>query len=89
MKHFYPRPPRGGRPTKTTGDLSLQAFLSTPSARRATRAQQDVLADLLEFLSTPSARRATARPVLRYPSMLHFYPRPPRGGRRGAVIVRR
>ena len=34
--YFYPRPPRGGRPMKIIGLLSLQAFLSTPSARRAT-----------------------------------------------------
>ena len=36
--YFYPRPPRGGRPSyrvRTTADV---LFLSTPSARRATRA---------------------------------------------------
>ena len=34
---FYPRPPRGGRPIKKYGyDVAVQ-FLSTPSARRATR----------------------------------------------------
>ena len=60
VEHFYPRPPRGGRPAasglyKTTVDISIHAlreegdfcflpltitytqFLSTPSARRATR----------------------------------------------------
>ena len=35
-KNFYPRPPRGGRP-RARGRLStMQRFLSTPSARRAT-----------------------------------------------------
>ena len=36
----------------------------------------------MQFLSTPSARRAT--PLCRHDSrcILHFYPRPPRGGRR-------
>ena len=36
--HFYPRPPRGGRPSsRYTGMRSPVLFLSTPSARRATR----------------------------------------------------
>ena len=33
------------------------------------------------FLSTPSARRATAHATVRVYWLLHFYPRPPRGGR--------
>ena len=33
---FYPRPPRGGRPTQRTTRHSAIRFLSTPSARRAT-----------------------------------------------------
>ena len=36
-KHFYPRPPRGGRPSVITLVLPhVTEFLSTPSARRAT-----------------------------------------------------
>ena len=35
------------------------------------------------FLSTPSARRATARHGVPTHSARYFYPRPPRGGRRG------
>ena len=34
--HFYPRPPRGGRPVKGIVHLDIGQFLSTPSARRAT-----------------------------------------------------
>ena len=34
--HFYPRPPRGGRPEKTQRWKPFCRFLSTPSARRAT-----------------------------------------------------
>ena len=34
---FYPRPPRGGRPTTRRIFFPWQSFLSTPSARRATR----------------------------------------------------
>ena len=33
------------------------------------------------FLSTPSARRATNIGLLLLGLLLHFYPRPPRGGR--------
>ena len=34
--HFYPRPPRGGRPARRSFCAVSFAFLSTPSARRAT-----------------------------------------------------
>ena len=34
---FYPRPPRGGRPTRTFTLCFLSIFLPTPSTRRATR----------------------------------------------------
>ena len=36
LLNFYPRPPRGGRPTTSFPRNSRAAFLSTPSARRAT-----------------------------------------------------
>ena len=35
--HFYPRPPRGGRPVIDVPSKKVLGFLSTPSARRATR----------------------------------------------------
>ena len=34
---FYPRPPRGGRRTVPSPTPATKTFLSTPSARRATR----------------------------------------------------
>ena len=34
--YFYPRPPRGGRPSTRKGNITRCLFLSTPSARRAT-----------------------------------------------------
>ena len=40
---FYPRPPRGGRPTTGFPAMLLAQFLSTPSARRATLNVVDVL----------------------------------------------
>ena len=55
---FYPRPPRGGRLRATWRASRSSQFLSTPSARRATRQMTDCIV-VEEFLSTPSARRAT------------------------------
>ena len=57
-EHFYPRPPRGGRPSSIRFRPPLRLFLSTPSARRATTVFP-VGFPILLFLSTPSARRAT------------------------------
>ena len=79
-------------------------FLSTPSARRATDDGRNLRLRCAEFLSTPSARRATdaakkffALPIISIHALReegdntdqrkmnvarHFYPRPPRGGRR-------
>ena len=37
FKDFYPRPPRGGRPLRIDLQDTTGQFLSTPSARRATR----------------------------------------------------
>ena len=63
--------------------VEARAFLSTPSARRATSNYIKVTVCPGLFLSTPSARRATDTPddIQRWNS--NFYPRPPRGGRRG------
>ena len=36
-EHFYPRPPQGGRPAVRSPKGTGAVFLSTPSARRATR----------------------------------------------------
>ena len=60
-------------------------FLSTPSARRATGSAL-LFTTLPRFLSTPSARRATYRARLFEYLKRNFYPRPPRGGRRGVQI---
>ena len=61
-------------------------FLSTPSARRATTVG-DPSGPESVFLSTPSARRATRGMRRGSPGLRNFYPRPPRGGRRGGVGV--
>ena len=61
--------------------LEGKKFLSTPSARRATRSPDFIALADKRFLSTPSARRATPGALLRCRGRHHFYPRPPRGGR--------
>ena len=40
---FYPRPPRGGRHIKKAQEPDNVQFLSTPSARRATKPMRGVL----------------------------------------------
>ena len=62
-------------------------FLSTPSARRATRTCLWLPTETISFLSTPSARRATPRPPPSGRGFQNFYPRPPRGGRRIAFCL--
>ena len=73
--------PSARRATKGNGHgLLPKRFLSTPSARRATEVNH-AEAVAVVFLSTPSARRATRVSEPRDPGRIHFYPRPPRGGR--------
>ena len=57
-RNFYPRPPRGGRHYRLVRLAKFDEFLSTPSARRATKTW-NVRDQTDTFLSTPSARRAT------------------------------
>ena len=84
--NFYPRPPRGGR--RASGLLAVRAtaFLSTPSARRATVAiepRDSGRAISIHALREEGDRR---RPPRQLP-VTHFYPRPPRGGRQEPVEV--
>ena len=58
LTNFYPRPPRGGRRQQAMGYSDDFEFLSTPSARRATKSATLAMGSV-QFLSTPSARRAT------------------------------
>ena len=81
-KYFYPRPPRGGRQAGQSLRRGTDGFLSTLSARRATRHRIRNRTMPLQFLSTPSARRATTGLPHTLSLPCHFYPRPPRGGRR-------
>ena len=79
--HFNPRPPRGGRPGKITGDPYYFTFQSTPPARGATlitRQEQTVL--IISIHAPREGGDAGRRHILGLSD--HFNPRPPRGGRR-------
>ena len=61
-RHFYPRPPRGGRLFRRRFTCSGREYFY-PRPPRGGRPQEiGVTPDTMKFLSTPSARRAT-RPV--------------------------
>ena len=78
--NFYPRPLRGGRRCKAYGQFPRSLFLSTPSARRATRGgtrYREVLRISIHALREEGD--ATGETGWRASS--NFYPRPPRGGR--------
>ena len=79
--YFYPRPPRGGRRGLLFGSYFFLRFLSTPSARRATKDPDRVRAP---WEISIHALREEGDAVQHRPytaGSLHFYPRPPRGGR--------
>ena len=60
---------------------SCAKFLSTPSGWRATALVNHTRISPNRFLSTPSGWRATCRRRRRSEKGVHFYPRPPGGGR--------
>ena len=80
--NFYPRPPRGGRPGHADNYIRMFEFLSTPSARRATGGPDTTA--LTDEISIHALREEGdhSRPQHPAPWQQHFYPRPPRGGRR-------
>ena len=66
-RHFYPRPPRGGRPDTTDKSKQRMEFLSTPSARRATAAYLLRLAESRYFYPRPprGGRQVTSHKKIR------------------------
>ena len=83
---FYPRPPRGGRPRPSGWTPCWIRFLSTPSARRATRRRDRYSAPRKDFYPRPprGGRLRTQPPSS---GLSYFYPRPPRGGRPAGVFA--
>ena len=78
--NFYPRPPRGGRPCSYSRITKGVLFLSTPSARRATKVYKDIqVGNQISIHALREEGDTCCRPHLRPAG--DFYPRPPRGGR--------
>ena len=78
--YFYPRPPRGGRPAAALNAAESLAFLSTPSARRAT--PFDGLYPISRGISIHALREEGDQGLkVGLCNRRYFYPRPPRGGR--------
>ncbi len=59
----------------------ISVFLSTPSARRATRQERDLAVDVTNFYPRPPRGGRQHSEVERAAQASYFYPRPPRGGR--------
>ena len=78
---FYPRPPRGGRPERLRSERQFWAFLSTPSARRATSCSSFPSKYIAHFYPRPPRGGRLPTLTRTTPPLSHFYPRPPRGGR--------
>ena len=78
--YFYPRPPRGGRLSGVGSYCFTTAFLSTPSARRATDLRYFYCG---EYGISIHALREEGDDQVNGSQLAHnhFYPRPPRGGR--------
>ena len=51
--YFYPRPPRGGRPSDGQASTRTLQFLSTPSARRATTSFLSIFVKMVYFYPRP------------------------------------
>ena len=85
---FYPRPPRGGRLTKSCRRVARPRFLSTPSAMRATDTVR-AMHRMQNPISIHALREeGDITPISAFARASHFYPRPPRGGRPEKSIVR-
>ena len=69
--HFYPRSPRGERPSGCAGRAAAGRFLSTLPARGATRPSFPAPRPTMQFLSTLPARGAT-RPSAVSPDAKRF-----------------
>ena len=77
---FYPRPPRGGRLHRVAAHFTIEEFLSTPSARRATLLRCLTIHVVSYFYPRPP-RGGRRKRHWAVDADSDFYPRPPRGGR--------
>ena len=78
--NFYPRPPRGGRPSVMSQQTDTILFLSTPSARRTTR-RLTSWGGVLKISIHALREEGDGIQQRNLCTGHNFYPRPPRGGR--------
>ena len=81
-RDFYPRPPRGGRPTVPATIHPLHNYFYPRPPRGGRRDSGLLCFSVIDFYPRPprGGRRAQ---VLALSQCAYFYPRPPRGGRPG------
>ena len=80
--NFYPRPPRGGRRSKTISRSSVVNFYPRPPRGGRLSAVRDAIRE--EQISIHALREEGDRPEISTTiTLVNFYPRPPRGGRLG------
>ena len=84
-KHFYPRPPRGGRPGGQLEDKPPARFLSTPSARRATMIPRMVI--LAHCISIHALREEGDHSVSRFFAVNRVFLSTPSARRATAVLT--
>ena len=83
-KHFYPRPPGGGRLPYLPDHAADGRFLSTPSGWRATRRTRRTSRQYQDFYPRPPGGGRQNLSFLCWLT-IYFYPRPPGGGRRSTA----
>ena len=82
IPHFYPRPPRGGRPV-LLGIRHLRMDISIHALREEGDSNcRTIFVMSRNFYPRPPRGGRLAQPGTQRNRHLHFYPRPPRGGRR-------
>ena len=79
--NFYPRPPRGGRPSETLSPVAMHSYFYPRPPRGGRRGRQQALKLTSYFYPRPPRGGRRTHPASSGRAG-DFYPRPPRGGRR-------
>ena len=79
--HFYPRPPRGGRPQGYVFRMCWNCISIHALREEGDQRLQTMVEDLPEISIHALREEGDALPAGVPASVRHFYPRPPRGGR--------
>ena len=78
--NFYPRPPRGGRPSETLSPVAMHSYFYPRPPRGGRRGRQQALKLTSYFYPRPPRGGRRTHPASSGRAG-DFYPRPPRGGR--------